>query len=223
MTVENIATNLGIDNALNPTADDMHQAIENLGADTQTEAFTSFLEKVEGTQDDGDDQLYGDSGDDLLFGMGGDDYLVGGKGEDILFGGAGNDIVVYDPDDFMVSGGSGIDFMVTADKEVTLDHLLNKSGRDDQEGPIVDGINVLLKGDDALSLTNMDQLASKYGITVEGNTIELGEGWSKQDGSETTYTFTGNDGTPSLTMEVNLSFDDQQLQVTMHNVEGGNV
>ncbi|HIW00479.1 MAG TPA: hypothetical protein H9894_04745, partial [Candidatus Desulfovibrio intestinipullorum] len=171
----------------------------------------------------GDDQLYGGSGDDLLFGMGGDDYLVGGEGEDILFGGAGNDIVVYDKNDVMVSGGSGIDFMVTTDENLTMAELEKGDGSPGL-GPIVEGINVLLKGEDALSLTNMDQLASKYGITVEGNEIHLGEGWTKDTstGSENTYTFQGDNDTPSLTMEVNLSSDDQQLQVTMHNVENGN-
>ena len=153
--------------------------------------------------------------------MGGDDYLVGGEGSDILFGGAGNDIVVYDPNDFMVSGGSGIDFMVTTDENLTMAELEKGDGSPDL-GPIVEGINVLLKGDNALSLTSMEQLASKYGITVkDDNTIELGAGW-KNGESPNTYTFTGNDGTLSLTMEVNPSSDDQQLKVTMQNVESGN-
>ena len=177
---------------------------------------------VEGGDNDGNDQLYGGSGDDLLFGMGGDDYLVGGLGSDILFGGAGNDIVVYDKEDFMVSGGSGIDFMVTTDDTVTLDALLTTSGRDGKGGPIVEGIEVLLKGEDALSLTNMEQLASKYNITVEDNEIRLGEGWSKQGTDNNTYIFYGNDDTPQLTMEFNPG-DKDQLQVILNQAETGSV
>ena len=178
---------------------------------------------VEGGDNDGNDQLYGGSGDDLLFGMGGDDYLVGGLGSDILFGGAGNDIIVYDKDDFMVSGGSGIDFMVTTDQNLTMETLYNGTGTS-ETGPIVEGIEVLLKGADVLSLTNMEQLASKYNITVkDDHTIELGTGWTKAEDSENTYTFTGDNDTPQLTMEVNLGSDNDQLQITMHNVENGNV
>ena len=197
-TVQDIAASLNINDT--PTAENMHQAIEKLGPNTQSETFTNFLERVKGSQDNGDDQLFGGSGDDVLFGMGGDDYLVGDKGSDILFGGAGNDIVVYDKDDFMVSGGTGIDFMVSADANLTMGDLEKGDGTPEY-GPIVEGIDVLLKGEDALSLTSMDQLASEYGITVEGNEIHLGAGWTKDEESDNTYTFSGNEG-QTLTMEV---------------------
>ena len=88
--------------------------------------------------------------------MGGDDYIDGGAGEDAIFGGRGNDIIVYDNNDYLVSGGSGIDFMVSDDSNLTLETLL-KGGTDDNEGPIVNSIEVLLKGNDALSLTSIHE------------------------------------------------------------------
>ena len=90
---------------------------ESLAADTVEEIsglskgeLDAFIESVEGTDADGNDRLFGGSGDDVLLGMGGDDYLDGGEGSDAIFGGAGNDIIVYDQQDYLVSGGSGIDF-----------------------------------------------------------------------------------------------------------------
>ncbi|WP_144268489.1 VWA domain-containing protein [Desulfovibrio sp. An276] len=173
--------------------------------------FESFLSKVEGMEGDGDDMLFGGTGDDVLIGMGGDDYLNGGAGKDAIFGGSGNDIIVYDQNDYMVSGGEGIDFMVTDKSEVTLD-TLGTSGRDGNLGPIVDGIDVLIKGDDALSLTNMEQLSEEYGVTIgENNTISLDDRWTPVDGNDHTFAFEGN----NLTIEISneLTVEAARLQV----------
>ena len=163
----------------------------------------AFIESVEGKDSNGNDQLFGGVGNDVLLGMGGDDYLDGGAGEDAIFGGAGNDIIVYDSNDYLVSGGSGIDFMVSTDSELTMEALLRGTG--DGNGPIVKGIEVLLKGEDALSLTSIQELADKYGITLGTNdkgeeTLSLDDRWIKQeDGS---YDFTGD---ADLTLETNLT------------------
>ena len=179
----------------------------------------SYIESFE-KEDDGDDYLNGGEGDDLLFGMGGDDYLDGGDGSDTIFGGSGNDIIVYDQNDYMVSGGSGIDFMVTNKEDVDLDYLLTESGRDGKEGPIVDGIDVLIKGNDALSLTNMDELASECGISInqDGN-LELDA--SKWTGGNDI--FTNEDA--GLTLETTLTPQtssqnetlDQQVIILQHS------
>ena len=84
----------------------------------------AFIQSVEGTDADGDDRLFGGTGDDVLLGMGGDDYIDGGEGSDAIFGGRGNDIIVYDSNDYLVSGGSGIDFRVSDDSALTLTTLL---------------------------------------------------------------------------------------------------
>ena len=179
---------------------------------------------MKGSQDDGDDQLFGGSGNDLLFGMGGNDYLNGGAGSDALFGGSGNDIVVYDKNDVMVSGGEGIDFMVTTEQNLTMDALKHGDGTP-AHGPIVEGIDVLLKGTDALSLTSMAQLASKYGITVkDDNTLELSTGW-KNGGSDNTYIYTGNEG-QTLTMEVASDIkvnhsDDMNVTIAQQQITNG--
>ena len=160
---------------------------------------------------DGDDRLFGGTGDDVLLGMGGDDYIDGGAGEDAIFGGRGNDIIVYDNNDYLVSGGSGIDFMVSDDSNLTLETLL-KGGTDDNEGPIVNSIEVLLKGNDALSLTSIQELADKYGITLGTNpdgqetlTLDMSK-WTENDSStDDTHVFTSKDS--QLTLETNLQHD----------------
>ena len=187
------------------------------------EELESYMSKFE-TQNDGKDTLDGGAGDDLLFGMGGDDilrggdgndllfggsgndYLDGGAGEDAIFGGAGNDIIVYDQQDYLVSGGSGIDFMVSDDTSLTLDGLLSNTGSDK---PLVSGIEVLLKGEDALSLTSIKDLADRYGITLRVNeageeTLHLDDRWMKQD--DGSYDFNGGaEADGGLTLETNLT------------------
>ena len=170
----------------------------------------AFIQSVEGTDADGDDRLFGGTGDDVLLGMGGDDYIDGGAGEDAIFGGAGNDIIVYDQQDYLVSGGSGIDFMVSDNSTLTLTTLLS-GGKDGHEGPIVDSIEVLLKGNAALSLTSIQELADKYGITLGTNpdgqetlTLDMSK-WEEGTSVNDTYVFTSSDG--QLTLETNLQHD----------------
>ena len=198
---------------IHETSDSIADTFMELNKEETSEnnAFEEFLTQIEHWE-----SLQ--PGNDLLFGTAGDDYLNGGEGSDAIFGGSGNDIIVYDENDFMVSGGEGIDFMIT-DKDLTMDDLL-ASGRNGNTGPIVDGIDVLIKGDEALSLTNMEQLATEYAITVEGNRIELGEGWSRSTDSNT-YIFSGNEG-QSLTMEVATNIDvDLNAMAAKQQIEQG--
>ena len=163
----------------------------------------AFIDSVENPDADGNDRLFGGTGNDVLLGMGGNDYLDGGAGEDAIFGGAGNDIIVYDKADYLVSGGSGIDFMVSDDKNLTLSSLLDNSVDDK---PLVSGIEVLLKGEDALSLTSLDQLAKDYGITLDTNaegkeTLILDMDKWTYDKENGVYTSKEGD----LTLETNLT------------------
>lgn len=157
---------------------------------------------------DGDDILLGGDGDELIFGGSGDDFIDGGEGRDTIYAGDGNDIIVYDKADYLVSGGSGIDFMVSDDSELTLDTLLS-GGKNGHEGPIVDSIEVLLKGEDALSLTSLDQLARDYGITLDSKdgkeVLQLDGRWEKQD--DGSYDFNGGAEEGGLTLETNLQHD----------------
>ena len=192
-----------------------------------SDALDAFIESVEGTDADGDDRLFGGTGNDVLLGMGGNDYLDGGAGEDAIFGGAGNDIIVYDKADYLVSGGSGIDFMVSTDSELTMKALLGGTG--DGHGPIVKGIEVLLKGEDALSLTSLDQLAKEYGITLDTNAE--GKETLILDMDKWTYhkesgVYTSNEG--DLTLETNLTPVDasdpasEAVQQQVFTLEHGN-
>ena len=116
----------------------------------------------------GDDKLFGDAGDDVIFGMAGDDYLDGGAGRDELYGGSGNDILVYDQADSVIDGGEGIDFLVGVDKG-SLDSLFG------QDSPM-HGVEVLVLegGAPITSLTDLGNL----GISVEGDALKLGSGWT---------------------------------------------
>ena len=193
---------------------------------TNPEQFENFLSRVEGTESDGDDMLFGGTGDDVLIGMGGNDYLNGGHGEDAIFGGSGDDIVVYDKNDFLVDGGQGIDFMVSDKTELSLQGILDNTDTDD--GPLVNNIDVLITGKDALSLTSIDQLAADYGITLGTNsegkeTLSLDDRWMPKDGAEDTFTFTGKDGV-DLTLQTVLTpqsnGDAEQHVFILNNANG---
>ena len=100
--------------------------------------------------------------------------------------------------------------MVSDDSGLTLDTLLS-GGKDGHEGPIVDSIEVLLKGNDALSLTSIQELADKYGITLGTNpdgqetlTLDMGKWTEQADGS---YDFHGGAEEGGLTLETNLQHD----------------
>ena len=117
-------------------------------------------------------------------------------------------IIVYDKADYLVSGGSGIDFMVSDDKNLTLDSLLSNTGSDK---PLVSGIEVLLKGDAALSLTSIQDLADRYGITLGTNadgqetlTLDMSK-WNESISADGTHVFTSTDN--DLTLETNLQHD----------------
>lgn len=187
------------------SADGMTAALEGLDADGLTE-FADHLEKTLESPQDGDDRLVGGAGDDFLFAGGGDDFLDGGSGRDSLFAGSGNDVIVYDQQDYLVSGGSGIDFMVSDDTSLTLDGLLSNTSSDK---PLVSGIEVLLKGEDALSLTSIKDLADRYGITLGVNEageeiLQLDDRWTKQD--DGSYDFNGGaEADGGLTLETNLT------------------
>lgn len=158
------------------------------------------------TGTDGDDILLGGDGDELIFGGSGDDFIDGGAGRDTIYAGAGNDIIVYDQQDYLVSGGNGIDFMVSDDTSLTLDGLLSNTSSDK---PLVSGIEVLLKGEDALSLTSINDLADRYGITLGVNeageeTLQLDDRWTKQD--DGSYDFNGGaEADGGLTLETSLT------------------
>ena len=214
--------------------DSYAERIRNLGTSEtpdQPSELDRFIDSLEGTggiekDTDGNDQLFGGAGDDMIFGGSGNDFIDGGEGRDTIFGGSGNDIIVYDSNDYLVSGGSGIDFMVSGDETLTLNGLLGGTG---DGTPIVDGIEVLLKGKDALSLTSLEQLAKDYGITLDTNaegketlTLDMDK-WTYDSANDV---YTSKDG--GLTLETNLTPVDasdpasEAVQQQVFTLEHGN-
>lgn len=157
------------------------------------ELSVSLSTPVAESGDTGADLLFGGTGSDLLAGLGGDDVLKGGTGSDLLFGGAGRDILVYDSADLYVGGGSGMDILLSGSDEVSLRTLDS-----------VKGVEVLVKGTGAESLTSFKALQDK-GITVTDSGVTLGEGWqaaTDADGGIIEGTFCNDDG---LTVEVEVA------------------
>ena len=195
-------------------ADEMPEPVEMLWFETTEDMLpaedadpaTAATPPAFSGEEAGDGGLLLPEGVEGLFGTDGDDYLRGGEGSDAIFGGAGNDIIVYDQQDYLVSGGSGIDFMVSDDTSLTLDGLLSNTSSDK---PLVSGIEVLLKGEDALSLTSINDLADRYGITLGVNeageeTLQLDDRWTKQD--DGSYDFNGGaEADGGLTLETSLT------------------
>ena len=195
-------------------ADEMPEPVEMLRFETaedmlpaeDTDPATAATPPAFNGEETEADGLLLPEGVEGLFGTDGDDYLRGGEGSDAIFGGAGNDIIVYDQQDYLVSGGSGIDFMVSDDTSLTLDGLLSNTSSDK---PLVSGIEVLLKGEDALSLTSIKDLADRYGITLGVNEageeiLQLDGRWTKQD--DGSYDFNGGaEADGGLTLETNLT------------------
>ena len=191
---------------------------------SKLDMFASSLEGAEGIEKDtdGNDLLFGGSGDDVIFGMGGNDYIDGGEGSDIIFAGSGNDIIVYDKSDYLVDGGSGIDVMVH-DGTLSLDALLGGDGAGN--GPIVNDVEVLITGKDALSLTSMDEL-SKVGITIThgegGDTLSLSKEWTLSDTNTTddVVSYTHGGLTVQIDMDAMSQSETDQMVFILNNANG---
>lgn len=121
---------------------------------------------------DGDDQLFGGDGDDYLYGGAGDDYLDGGSGQNHLYGGEGNDILVYSPDNIVMDGGAGIDFLVGADRG-TLDTLFSNP-----DANPIQNVDVFVTRHNG-SLTSMSDFEA-LGITISADgKLVLSDDWQQ--------------------------------------------
>lgn len=174
---------------------------------------------------EGDDILSGGQGDDILYGGAGSDYLYGGAGNDFLdggddtavdhlYGGDGNDIMMYHPND-VIDGGSGMDVLLVAGNE-NMDSFF-QGGRLDSN---VTDVEVIISGEDVSNLTNMDAL-SNIGITVNDNSLTLGDGWIKADDAPDGYhAYTNGDGlTVTVGSEVHVDTMQAQTDQAMTQVQ----
>ena len=113
-------------------------------------------------------------------------------------GGTGNDMIVYDASDLLVSGGEGIDFLISCDDIPSFD-VLKGSG---SGHPQVSNVEVAIYGEEVLGLTSIDKLAEK-GISISDDgrslTFDISEGWAQ---SGNTFTSTEHSG---LTVQIDSS------------------
>ncbi|MBD5557004.1 MAG: hypothetical protein HDQ92_00070, partial [Desulfovibrio sp.] len=118
-------------------------------------------------------------------------------------------LIVYDPTDYLIDGGDGIDFILAGgDADVSLDKLLNE-GNGENGMPIVNDVEVLIKGVDTASLTSMDMLAEKFGLRLEKDEdgqdrlmVDMTQ-WTKGDTADGVTTWTNN-ADANITMETTL-------------------
>lgn len=150
----------------------------------------------------GNDHLYGGTGNDNLEGGAGNDFLDGGTGTNTLAGGDGNDILVHHDGD-VISGGSGIDVLLTDNPEDDLSKLLDSSSDH--------SVEVAIKATDAdpthspLSLTDSTKLAA-VGISIDGTAMTLSEKWAPAaDASSSGNAF--NNANDHLALSTNLAAD----------------
>ncbi len=203
---------------------DHSPAMKTAAVDRAVAARENDDARKEGTDDNED--LFGTDGEDMLFGMGGDDYLDGGASSDSIYGGAGDDLIVYDPTDYLIHGGEGIDVLL-ADTDRSLQDMLQAT---DPNSPRVESVEVLIKGAEALDLTNMAQLAETLGMTIDHDkgTLTL-TGWTREDSvtgedGKTYTTYTKGD----VTLETTLTAQQDQVseaesmaqQFTLQTING---
>ena len=160
----------------------------------------------------GNDHLYGGAGNDHLYGGAGNDFLDGGTGTNMLDGGAGNDVLVFHQGD-TINGGDGTDVLLVGGTDTTtVDDLFNSK---------TSNIEVIIKGDGAESLTDMQKLADK-GITfTAGNQVELdgSKGWVHQDSApgDTHSVWTNASENLSVTTANNEEADNAAKTILLHN------
>ncbi|MBD5625920.1 MAG: hypothetical protein HDQ90_00140 [Desulfovibrio sp.] len=152
--------------------------------------------------------ILGTDTDEVLMGTDGDDFIDGGAGSDTIYAGAGDDLIVYDATDYLIDGGEGIDFLLAGDAHASLGKLLNE-GNGENGMPIVNNVEVLLKGVDTTSLTSMDKLAEKFGLRLEkgedgqDRLVVDTDQWTRGDTTDGVTTWTNN-ADSGITMETTL-------------------
>ena len=131
-----------------------------------------------------------------VLGKEGDDYLDGKQGADELYGGPGMDILVYDPEDIIQDGGSGIDFIISKDTSLNLRSL--------QNGGHVNSVEVLLTGNVESLISVADLAAVGIILDAEANTMTLDPDHWVYDPAEQVY----RNEDAGLTLDVTTAIDD---------------
>ena len=155
--------------------------------------------------------LSGGDGNDTLIGNSNDELLDGGAGDDQLMAGGGNDTLVYDSHDSVADGGSGFDTLVLVNND-----SIDFSALDATNNPITNIEKIdLTQGDHTLDNLSLDDVLD---MTDSNNTLQItGDaadqvnvdttGWTQQgtavdDGTSTTYTYSNDSTSDSVTLIV---------------------
>ena len=155
--------------------------------------------------------IMGGDGNDTLMGNSNDELLDGGAGNDQLLAGGGDDTLVYDSHDSVINGGSGFDTLV-----LTNNDSIDFSALDATSNPIANIEKIdLTQGDHTLDNLSLDDVLD---MTDTNNTLQItGDGtdqvnvdttgWTQQgtavdDGTSTTYTYSNDSTSDSVTLVV---------------------
>ncbi len=155
------------------------------------------------------DSLTGTAGDDIMIGGLGDDTLDGGAGVDVLKGGAGDDTLVWDPNDFRIEGGGGIDTLSLTGSNVELD-------LDGLAGTTITGIeriDLTGAGDNSLIIGAQEAMRlcdTSDTLTVDGDSgdtvlIRDMAQWTDMGAAGSYRTYSHNDSQATLVVNTSVS------------------
>ncbi len=201
-----------------PTMQSAQDADLNLVADISGTASESLAARAgmsdEANADTGFENLINLEGHTLFTGTDGNDFIDAGRDADAIRAGAGDDMIVYDPTDYLIDGGDGIDFLLNASSPAgshTLAEMLANGENADASTPMVLDVEVMISGLDLTEVRTLDNLAEKCGLTLSRNesgdvtSVTLGDGWREaaQTQGESSHTTTYENG--EITLETTLA------------------
>ena len=83
-------------------------------------------------------------------------------------------------------------------------------------------MEVIISGEDVSNLTNMDAL-SNIGITVNDNSLTLGDGWKAADAPDGYHAYTNGDVTVTVGSDVHVDTMQAQTDSAALNLQENNV
>ncbi|MBD5608509.1 MAG: VWA domain-containing protein, partial [Desulfovibrio sp.] len=211
-------------------ADAMEDQASELAAAVQARVEASGSAAMR--ESESEERVEGSDADDAIIGTEGDDFIDGLGGSDTILAGAGNDIIVYDQSDYLIDGGSGIDFLITdAEAPNSLSDMLANwaNNGENSDMPMVHDVEVMISGiKDTNSLSNMDEVAERYGIKLEkgenGDTLVLDKSkWTQTgqngEGENATTTWTNGEGVTLETTLQETSSNSEQIVLAAQQVQ----
>ena len=161
----------------------MYESFHEIDANNKETAFA-----LKFVTEDGDGDI---AHVNAVLGTNAAEMLMGGGYDDVLHAGDGNDIMVYDANDAMIDGGSGIDVLLV-NSENDLDSLFSANN--------IRGVEMIIgaTAKDTIemleNLTNMDALREKLGVSeMSENAFEQSANWELTIETSVAHTYTNHD------------------------------